>query len=321
MCTAIGFPYKEGIVFGKTLEVAMKLDNKIMYVPKNTKNFIDSSQGHFSSKYATIGSAFNDKISFGDGINERGLMASSSLFYKYASFSKEIVEGKINMTTSAAFDYLLSRCKDIEEVRKEAKNIIISEYGNKGDLSKSNHFFFMDSKGDRVVLEPKDGVLVAYDNPYGVFANAPDFGWHENNLRNHINLESQDMDQEKLKKATLLKLGQTTKKIGLPGDFTSPSRFIRAAYFVSNTPKNLLRNSAILQTFRILSQFDIPKATIKDSIKHHQDETLYSSVIDSKERAYYIKCQENINIQSFYLEDYRDQKDITFIFLKKDMKL
>lgn len=322
MCTTIGFKYQDGIVFGRTLEIGVKLENNVLYVPRNKKDFINAKGSKFDSKYATIGSAFFNILSFGDGINEMGLMGSSNFFPKYASFSKQAVEGKINMTTSNAFDYLLSRCKNVDEVRKEAENIILVEQLDEEDgASMSNHFFFMDAKGNKVVLEPKEGILVSYDNPYGVLTNSPDFEWHSTNLRNYINLRPENIDEIRFSEITLSKFGEGTGMIGLPGDFTPPSRFVRAAYFVSNTDIDFERNEAILQAFRILSQFDIPKGAIVDPIQKHKDETLYTSVMDTKEIAYFIKCNENINIQSFYLKDYADEKEAKFFGLEKTMAL
>ena len=321
MCTTIGFSYEEGQVFGRTLEIGVALDNKILYVPKGSKGFIDSIGEKYDSTYYTIGSGFFNIASFGDGINEMGLMGSSNFFPKYGSFSSETVEGKMNMTTSHAFDYLLSRCKDVEEVKEQAKNIVLLEKGNGEDVSTSNHFFFMDAKGNTVVLEPKDGILVQYENPYGVLTNSPEFHWHTTNLKNYVNLKRENIEMSNFNGEEVVKLGEGTGMIGLPGDFTPPSRFVRAAYFVSNTDKKLNRNSAILQGFRILSQFDIPKGAIVDPVENHQDEALYTSIMDTKEKIYFIKCHENINVQSFKLDNFKDEKDIKFIKLEKEMSL
>lgn len=322
MCTTIGFLYEKGAVFGRTLEIGMKLDNKILYVPAKQKDFIKAKDARFDSKYATLGSGFFTIASFGDGINEKGLMGSSNFFPKFASFSKEAVEGKINMTTSHAFDYLLTRCKDVEEVKKEAEKMILVEMVEENDGAyTSNHFFFMDSKGDKVVLEPKEGKLLSYDNPYGVLTNSPDFFWHTTNLSNYVNLRPENREEVVFNGTLVSKFGEGTGMLGLPGDFTPPSRFIRAAYFVSNTDKNLGRSEAILQGFRILSQFDIPMGAIIDPVEKHTDETLYTSIMDTKEIAYYIKCNENINLQGFYLKDYTKEKEIRFISLEKSMNL
>ncbi len=318
MCTTIGFSYKEGRVFGRTLELGISLDNKILFVPKNHTDFILGDGVKFSSKYATLGSGFFNIPSFGDGINEKGLMGSSNFFPKYASFSKEAVDGKLNMTTSHAFDYLLSRCENIAEVKEEAAKIILLEKVNE-DTSTSNHFFFMDAKGDKLVLEPNQGVLVCHENPYGVLTNSPDFGWHETNLKNYIHLKPENIEQGNFNGVTLSKFGEGTGMVGLPGDFTPPSRFVRAAYFVSSTDKTMEREAAILQGFRILSQFDIPKGSVVDPRENHQDEALYTSMMDTKNLTYFIKCHENINLQAFQLDHFKDEKEIQFIPLKKTM--
>lgn len=322
MCTTIGFSCQEGMVFGRTLEIGVKLDNKILYVPRGKKDFIGAKEAKFNSKYAVLGSGFFNIASFGDGINEKGLMGSSNFFPRYASYAKEPVQGKIHMTTSNAFDFLLSRCKDVKEVREEAKNIVLlKQIDNEEGPSTDNHFFFMDSRGSTVVIEPKEGVLTCYDNPYGVLTNAPAFGWHTTNLRNYVHLRAENIEEVRFNETVLSKFGEGTGMVGLPGDFTPPSRFVRAAYFVSHTDKKLERAKAILQAFRILSQFDIPKGAIVDPIENHTDETLYTSVMDTKGLAYFIKCNENINVQPFYLRDFIDEKEVRFVTLDKGMTL
>lgn len=322
MCTTVGFSHQKGIVFGRTLELGMKLDHKILFVPKDSECFIKTKNETFASKYASIGTGFFDIASFGDGINEKGLVASSNFLPGYATFAKEAVEGKINLLTSDAFDYLLTRCKDVSEVREESKKLVLLEHGKtEEDVSTSNHFFFMDEEGNKIVLEPKDGVLMAYENPYGVLTNAPEFPWHATNLKNYLHLQPENIEETTFNEATVSKLGEGSGMVGLPGDFTPPARFVRSAYFVSNTPKDLKREAAILQAFRILSQADIPTGAIVDPIGGHCDETLYTSVMDTDKHAYYIKCHDNINLQSFYLEDYKNNKEVMFIPLEKEMIL
>ena len=320
MCTTIGFSYKEGMVFGRTLELGISLDHKILVVPKNQKDFITGVGITFPSKYATMGSGFFTIASFGDGINEKGLMGSSNFIPKYASFAKEAIDKKLNMTTSNAFDYLLSRCEDVDEVREEAKKIrLLAKAGE--DTSTSNHFFFMDASGNKVVLEPSEGVLICHDNPYGVLTNSPDFGWHATNLKNYLHLRPENREERTFNGINVTKFGEGTGMMGLPGDFTPPSRFVRAAYFVSSTPKNLDRESALLQGLRILSQFDIPSGSVVEPKENHQDQALYTSMMDTKTKTYLIKCHDNINVQAFRLEDYENETEIKFISLEKSMIL
>lgn len=318
MCTTVGFEYAEGVVLGRTLEMGVKLDNHILYVPKNYPNFIST----YDAKYAVIGTGFMQLPSLGDGINEMGLMGSNNLLPHYASFSKETFEGKINVTTANAFNFLLSRCKDVAEVRMEAEKINIVKYGEtEDDVSIPMHFFFKDSSGNALVLEPKDGKLLTYDNPYGVLTNAPEFPWHVTNLKNYINLQAENIEETDFNGVPITKFGEGSGLVGLPGDFSPPSRFVRSAYFVAKTPKDLARQDAILQAFRILSQADIPTGAVVDPKQGNDDETLYTAVMDTHKKAYFIKHHDNINIQPFYLDDYKEETEIQFIEIEKQMNL
>lgn len=319
MCTTIGFSQNNGYVFGRTLELGAVLDNKILYIPKG-HSFIMGSKETYKSKYNTLGSGFFTIPSFGDGINEMGLMASNNFFPGHASFAEKEIAGMINTTTSHAFDYLLTRCKDVKEVIEESKKINIVVSINDEEASE-NHFFFMDATGNKVVLEPKDGKLVSYDNPFGVLTNAPDFPWHTTNLKNYINIIPENTKSGCFNNIEVKQLGEGTGMLGLPGDFTPPSRFIRAAYFVSNTDKNLDRTNAIVQGFHILSQFDIPEGAIIDPVEKHQDETLYTSIMDTEKKSYHIKCHNNINIQSFHIDDFKNDNEVKFTELEKHISL
>ncbi|WP_052455628.1 linear amide C-N hydrolase [Bhargavaea cecembensis] len=322
MCTTIGFPHEEGIVFGRTLEMGVKLENQVLFVPRNSKAFVSAAEQNDDSIYATIGTGFMNMAAFGDGINEMGLMGSSNLLPGYASYSKKPVDGKINLTVANAFNYLLSRCRNVEEVRKEAGKLSVLERGKTDDdVSGDMHFFFMDADGDGLVLEPEDGRLLAYDNLYGVLTNAPGFPWHATNLKNYLNLRAENVGQNDWNGTLLSKFGEGSGLVGLPGDFTPPSRFVRAAFFVSATPEALDRLAAILQAFRILSQSDIPTGAVVDPDNGYMDETLYTAVMDSAKKAYFVKGHDNINIQPFYLDDFKDERDIRIIVPEKEMNL
>lgn len=291
-------------------------------MPKNYEGFIKTEEKSYETKYSVLGTGFFHLPAFGDGINEAGLMGSNNLLPAYATFAQNKVQGKINLTTANAFGYLLSRCKDVEEVRDEAENIVIVEHGeSKDDVSMPGHFFFMDKKGNGLVLEPKEGQLMAYDNPYGVLTNAPEFPWHVTNLKNYIHLQPENIESTLFNNVPVSKFGEGSGMVGLPGDFSPPSRFVRAAAFVSHTPRDLCRQSAILQGFRILSQADIPIGAVIDSKEGHKDETLYTAIMDTKKKGYFIKCHNNINIQPFYMDDYKDKREIVFTELDKKMNL
>lgn len=299
MCTAIGFKYRNGSVFGRTLELGMKLNNKILFVPKGNEEINKTLE---KPKYNTLGTGFEGIVSFGDGINDQGLMGSLNFYPIENVFNEKSEENKFNMISDTAFNFLLTTCKDVNEVKEKAKSInILANDPVTNQASFMNHFMFMDKDGNSVVLEPQGSEFVVFDNPYGVLTNAPEFDYHVKNLSNYVNLKPV-ADESKIKP-----FGLGSGMLGLPGDFTPASRFVRAWYFVSNTDKNMESTDALMQAFRILNQFDIPKGAIIDPVNNHNDETLYTSTMDSTNLTYHLKCQSNTNIQSFNLKDFKDE--------------
>ena len=201
MCTTISFKYNQGYVFGRTLEMGIAMDHDIMYLSAKHPQFINAEDGMLESKYAVLGTSFTGYESFGDGINEKGLMGSNNFFPGFGSFAAEPSLEKLNIILAEAFDYLLSYCSTVQEVIETSSDLWIrQDYATRPEYrSTSNHFFFKDASGDSVVLEPVGGRLVVFDNPYGVLTNAPSFDWHSTNLRNYIHLIPFNKDRKSMR--------------------------------------------------------------------------------------------------------------------------
>lgn len=121
------------------------------------------------------------------------------------------------------------------------------------------HYVLHDAAGNCAVIEYVDGKRSIHDNPLGVFTNAPTFDWHITNLRNYANLSVTNVPPVELVGVRLSGFGQGNGLFGLPGDFTPPSRFVRAVAFSQSSVATKTAVDAILQAFHILNQFDIPK--------------------------------------------------------------
>ena len=93
------------------------------------------------------------------------------------------------------------------------------------------HFFIQDKSGKSIAVEPVDGTLKVHDAPLGIMTNAPTYDWHMTNLQNYINLSVKDVEGAKLGPVTLPAFGSGSGLHGIPGDFTPPSRFVRAAIY------------------------------------------------------------------------------------------
>jgi len=164
------------------------------------------------------------------------------------------------------------------------------------------HFVVHDASGKCIVIEPVGCGLKVYDNPLGTITNAPVFDWHLTNLRNYVNLSVTDHGPTRLGPLTLKPFGQGSGMLGLPGDFTPPSRFVRAAFFSQSQYRTATGRETVLQAFHILNNFDIPKGVSREPEKEAQgnppaDYTQWTAASDLGAKCYYFKTYENNRIR------------------------
>ncbi len=198
-------------------------------------------------------------------------------------------------------NWILTQFATIEEVKEALSSVIIAPtiLKNWGAAPPPMHYIVYDSSGKSIVIEPLGEKLVVYENKLGVITNSPNFDWHLTNLANYINLSPFNVTSLQLENLKLESFGQGSGMLGLPGDFTPPSRFIQAALFsaASLPPKNSLE--AVAQTFHILNQFDIPLGAVREKSqgKLSFDYTLLTSVKNQQTKEYFYKSYANQAIQ------------------------
>ena len=162
------------------------------------------------------------------------------------------------------------------------------------------HFIIHDVTGASAVIEyVRGGKVTVYDNPLGVITNAPTFDWHITNLSNYINLSAVAVPQIQLAGMKIAPLGQGSGMLGLPGDFTPPSRFIRAVAFSQSVVPSKTAADAVRSAFHILNQFDIPVGSAR-TIEHGKssfDYTQWTSASDLKNKKYYFHTFDNRRIR------------------------
>jgi choloylglycine hydrolase len=160
------------------------------------------------------------------------------------------------------------------------------------------HFAVTDKTGKSIVIEPVAGKLRVYDNPLGVLTNAPGFDWHLTNLRNYVNLSVTAVPPVDLDGVKLSQLGQGAGMHGLPGDFTPPSRFIRAIVFSQAEYPSDTAEETVLSGFHIMNQFDIPHGSVRDTSggRTKAEYTQWTTASDSRNMRFYFKSYGNQNI-------------------------
>ena len=184
------------------------------------------------------------------------------------------------------------------------------------------HYVVHDASGKSIVIEYVEGKLHVHDNVIGVVTNSPSFDWQMTNLRNYVNFSMVNAPPVEVGGVTLTPFGQGTGMLGMPGDFTPPSRFVRAVAYSTSVLPSSAGQETVLQAFHILNNFDIPKGTARDQQKDMHgnviaDYTLWTSASDLKARRYYFRTHENSQIRSVNLMKMPlDAKSITTISMK-----
>lgn len=292
---------------GRTLEFGIVLDTSVVLVPRGYEFTGSTKLGDgkkWAAKYASVGVIVADNKVILDGMNEKGLATGSFYFPGYAKYSVTTKENQnISLSSSDFTQWILSMFSTVDEVKKAIENneVAISPVLTPGFPPQVQpfHFIVYDNTGKSIVIEPIDGKLKIYDNPIGVITNSPTFDWHMTNLGNYVNLLAHTPELPKLFGTTVKQLGQGSGMLGLPGDFTPPSRFVRAAAFAASSIPEKTADKGVLQLFHILNSFDIPVGaarTIEDG-KIFSDYTMLTVVRDSKNLNYYYKTYDDQSIK------------------------
>lgn len=311
-CTGISMFSANGSYFqARTIEWAgSNLNSVYVVVPRNFSQTSFTPQGKngmtFKSKYGYVGLAVQEKEFVAEGLNEAGL--SAGLFYFPYFGSYQLYDEKYNATTIADLQlvsWILSQFATVDEVRTNINKVrVVSLMGGDG-TSDAIHWRVGDSSGKQIVIEIEEGVAHVYDNPIGVITNAPGFQWHLTNLSNYINLTPVNPPAKEMYEFKVNPIGHGNGFLGLPGDFTPPSRFVRAAFFKSTAPILATPRETMLQCFHILNNFDIPIGMNfpKNEIPDLPSATQWTSVIDLTNKEVYYKTFYNNAIRKIDLKE------------------
>lgn len=282
MCTGIQIRTRNGAPFyGRTMEFASELESEILVIKQGTLftgtgPIADKGGATWSAKYPITGLNANGLDRIIDGINSAGLCIGAFFFKDYAGY-QEVLPGLAHRSVCSVDlpTYLLSLCANIEEVKNELRNIFVNKAapsvgssGSSGSAPLPLHYNIHDAQGKAIVVEYIDGLLHIHENYSGALTNAPEFAWHTTNLKNYVNLSAIDSNPWELRNTSeqttlsVTATGQGSGFLGLPGDYTPPSRFIRAVAYSSYAQQMETHQEAMLQVFHILDNFDIPKGSI-----------------------------------------------------------
>lgn len=210
----------------------------------------------FTARYGYVGFAVEQKQFVAEGLNEAGLSAGLFYFPGYGQYEAyDAAEKQRSIADLQLVPWLLATCSTVDEVQQAVAGVHII---NIDPRSSTVHWRFADRSGRQVVLEVVGGQPRFYENKLGVLTNSPGFEWHMTNLNNYVNLVAGGAAAQQWDGATLAPFGAGSGMLGLPGDVTPPSRFVRAAFYQMSAPQQPTAEATVRQCFQILNNFDIP---------------------------------------------------------------
>ena len=234
-----------------------------------------------------------------EGVNETGLSAGLFFFPQYGDYAQyDPSENDKTLCDMQFVSWVLSQFSSIDQLKAAIKNIDLVTLSHKIGAV---HWRIAEPGGRMVVLEVVAGIPRFYENTLGVLTNAPGFQWHMTNLNNYIELEPGSVAEKTIKSGiTLQPLGHGSGMLGTPGDFTSPSRFIRASFFQTTAPVWDTGFETVVQAFHILNNFDIPigsQHVRTDIPKGLPSATQFTAATDQKAMRFYYRTAWNSNIR------------------------
>lgn len=295
MCTAITYQTKDNY-FGRNLDLDFSYHEEVTICPRNyplSFKYETKQDTHL----AIIGMAtvVDDYPLFYDATNEKGLSMAGLNFPENADF-KPAKDGKTNVASFEFILWILSQCESVSEVRQQCENLNLTDDAFSSDYPVSPlHWMISDSK-ESIVVEPVKDKVAIYDNPIGVLTNNPTFDKQLFNLNNYRHLSPKVSDNLFSKVLDLDVYSRGMGGIGLPGDLSSMSRFVKVAFTKLNAVADSSEASSVNQFFHILKSVEQQKGLCYVDESNGYEYIIYSSCVNVDKGIYYYTTYENSQI-------------------------
>jgi choloylglycine hydrolase len=308
-CTGITLRAADGsVVFGRTLEWgSFDLKSRLAVIPRGYKyatHMPDGKSGiSWQGKYGVVGIDAVEKDVVVEGMNEKGLAVG--LFYHpgFAEYETyDPAEAAESLGPTDVGQYLLTNYATIDEVRAALPKVrVVAVVEPALGFAAPVHYIVTEPSGKAIVVEYLQGEMKIFDAPLGVITNSPSYDWHETNLRNYINLSPVALPGKKIEDLNFKPLGGGSGMIGLPGDFTPPSRFVRATAFSKTARPTPTGEETIYEVFRVLDNFNVPlgaaEGTGEDRTTGMRSATIWTSASDTNNKVFYYHTQHNRRVR------------------------
>ncbi|MBC8544842.1 choloylglycine hydrolase [Bianquea renquensis] len=307
MCTAATYRTKD-FYFGRTLDYEFSYGDEVTVTPRNF-SFSFRNMGLMESHYAMIGMAHVTEgyPLYYDAVNEKGLGMAGLNFVGNAAYKEEEPD-KDNVAQFEFIPWILGQCATVQEAKALLKriNLVKTPFSKELPLAQL-HWMMADCEEAITVESVKDGIKV-YSNPVGVLTNNPPFDEQMFQLNQYMHISPKAPENLFSDKLPLYAYSRGMGALGLPGDLSSQSRFVRAAFVKMNSVSGDSEAESVSQFFHILGAVDQQRGCCEVGDGQYEV-TLYTSCCNADKGIYYYTTYENHQITAVNL--YKERLDGT----------
>ncbi len=294
MCTAVTYHTKDHY-FGRNLDFEFSYGESVTITPRNFP--ISFPNGvKWEKHHAMIGMAHVAEgwPLYYDAVNEKGLAMAGLMFGGNAVYQKP-EEGKDNIPNWAFLLWILGQCETVEDAEKLLERINVTDEPFSDALPNSQlHWIIADGRRSITVEATADGLHV-YDNPVGILTNNPPFPFHLQNLSQYMHVTAEPAVNQFAPQVDIQSFSRGMGGFGLPGDLSSSSRFIRAAFVKLNSLSGESERESVSQFFHILGSVEQQRGCCHLGEGKYEI-TIYSSCCNLDKGIYYYKTYDNHSI-------------------------
>lgn len=296
MCTAATYLTKD-FYFGRTLDYEFSYGEEVVVTPRNYPIPL-RTLSTLSTHYAMIGVAHvaEGYPLYYDGVNEKGLGVAGLNFVGNACYH-DVLPGKENVAQFEFIPWILGRCASVREARELLAKANVTGEAFSANFPVSQMHWLIADREEAIVVEPiKEGLMV-YDNPTGVLTNNPPFPEQMFNLNNYMNLSPRPPQNCFSSRLNLCTYSRGMGAMGLPGDLSSQSRFVRVAFTRLNSCSGDSEDESISQFFHILGSVEQQKGCCQLEDGEYEF-TIYTSCCNATQGIYYYTTYDNCQISA-----------------------
>ena len=307
MCTAATYSTKD-FYFGRTLDYEFSYGEEVVITPRNYV-FRFRNMGNMEKHHAIIGMAHVEEGCplYYDAVNEKGLGMAGLNFVGNAYYRK-IAQGKDNVATFEFIPWILGQCATVKEAMVLLGRMNLTDVLFNEKLPASQLHWMIADRNEAITVESVREGLRIYDNPPGVLTNNPPFDEQMFHLNNYMNLSPEDPKNHFSEKLPLHTYSRGMGALGLPGDLSSQSRFVRVAFVKMNSLSGDSESESVSQFFHILGSVDQQRGCCKVGEGKYEI-TIYTSCCNADKGIYYYTTYEDHQITA--VDMYKENLDGT----------